>query len=317
MLLEVCGLTKKYGRNTAVENVTFAVNRGEILGLLGTNGAGKSTAMNMITGYLASTSGQIFIDGQNILENPLEARKKIGYLPEHPPLYPEMSVGEYLRFVYQLKKVSLPRKQHLQEICGLLGLDQMTDRIIKNLSKGYQQRVGIAQAMIGFPDLIILDEPTVGLDPKQVVEIRELIRMLGKKHTVILSSHILSEVQALCSRILIIHHGKLIADGSALELTNRSPFQQRLKVSLEGDEQKGRQMLLSLKGTTSVAAGIMIEDGVYEYAVEQEPLADIRLELFHQACAQQLPIMGLSRAATTLEDIFISLISGTMEHQEE
>ena len=313
MLLEVCELTKKYGGKTAVESITFSVERGEILGLLGTNGAGKSTTMNMITGYLASTSGQIRIDRQDILENPLEVRKKIGYLPERPPLYPEMTIGEYLRFVYHLKKVSLPQRQHLQEICRLLGLEQMTARVIKNLSKGYQQRVGIAQAMIGFPDLIILDEPTVGLDPQQVVEIRELIRKLGENHTVILSSHILSEVQALCSRILIIHHGNLIADGSASELTNRSPLSRQLKVALAGEEEKGRLMLLSLKGTSSVALGTMIGPGVYEYSVEQEPMADIRLELFSQAWAQQLPIMGLSRSATTLEDIFISLISGTME----
>jgi ABC-2 type transport system ATP-binding protein len=190
-MLEIQNLTKRYGEKKAVDDISFSVKRGEILGFLGPNGAGKSTTMNIITGYLSATDGTVTIDGHEILADPIAAKSKIGYLPEHPPLYLDMTVRDYLSFIYDLKKVSLPKKEHIAEICGLVKIEDVYDRIIKNLSKGYRQRVGLAQALLGNPDLLVLDEPTVGLDPKQIIEIRTLIKNLGEKHTVILSSHIL------------------------------------------------------------------------------------------------------------------------------
>ena len=197
-MIEVKNLKKRYGNKLAVNDVSFTVENGEILGFLGPNGAGKSTTMNIITGYLSSTEGTVTIDGCEILEDPIGAKSKIGYLPEFPPLYPDMTVIKYLEFMYDLKKVKLPKKAHIAEVCDLVKITHVKDRVIKNLSKGYKQRVGLAQALLGNPELLILDEPTVGLDPKQIIEIRNLIKSLGKKHTVILSSHVLPEVQATC-----------------------------------------------------------------------------------------------------------------------
>ena len=208
-MIQVTHVTKKYGNIVAVDDLTFTVNSGEILGFLGPNGAGKSTTMNMLTGYISSTSGELTIGGINILEDPLAAKKLIGYLPEHPPLYLDMTVREYLNFMFDLKGVRLPREQHIEEICELTKIRDVAHRLIRNLSKGYRQRVGIAQALLGNPPVLILDEPTVGLDPSQIIEIRSLIKALGKHHTVILSSHILSEVQAVCERIVVINKGKL------------------------------------------------------------------------------------------------------------
>ena len=211
-MIEVSSLSKRYGNHLAVDNANFSIKKGEVVGFLGPNGAGKSTIMNIMTGYLSLTAGKVSIDGFDIMENPEEAKKRIGYLPEIPPVYPDMTVKEYLYFMYDLKKVSFPKKPHIEEIARLVKIDNVYNRLIKNLSKGYRQRVGIAQALIGNPDLLILDEPTVGLDPKQIIEIRNLISRLGKNHTIILSSHILSEIQEVCERIIIINRGKIIAD---------------------------------------------------------------------------------------------------------
>ena len=213
-MVEVKHLVKRYGVKNAVDDISFSIDSGEIVGFLGPNGAGKSTTMNILTGYISATQGEATIGGFDILEEPLKAKKCIGYLPEQPPLYLDMTVDGYLQFMYELKKVSLPRKAHLDEVCRLCGIEGVRGRIIKNLSKGYRQRVGLAQALLGNPQVLILDEPTVGLDPNQIIEIRDLIRSLGEKHTIILSSHILSEVQAVCDRIIIINAGKLIADGT-------------------------------------------------------------------------------------------------------
>ena len=213
-MIEVKNLTKRYGSNLALNHIHFSLEEGTILGFLGPNGAGKSTTMNIITGYLSPTEGSITVDGFDTLENPLEAKKRIGYLPEIPPLYTDMTVKEYLNFMYDLKKVKLPRKEHIAEICSLVKIDDVYGRLIANLSKGYRQRVGIAQALLGNPPVLILDEPTVGLDPKQIIEIRNLIKSLGRKHTVILSSHILSEVQAVCERVIVINRGSIVADGT-------------------------------------------------------------------------------------------------------
>lgn len=210
-MILVTGLTKKYGKITAVDNLSFEVNDGEVVGFLGPNGAGKTTTMNMICGYISSTSGTVLIDSHDILKEPKEAKKCIGYLPEHPPLYTDMEVLEYLSFVYDLKRVKDNKKAHLSEIMERVGLTDVKNRLIKNLSKGYQQRVGFAQALVGNPKVLILDEPTVGLDPNQIIEIRKLIEDLGKEHTVILSSHILAEIGAVCSKIIIINKGKIVA----------------------------------------------------------------------------------------------------------
>ena len=211
-MIEVKNLTKRYGDIKALDDISFTVDTGEVLGFLGPNGAGKSTTMNIITGYISSTSGTVTVDGTEILENPRETKRKIGYLPEIPPLYPEMTVRKYLEFMFDLKKVKLPKKEHIEEIMRLVRITDMADRLIKNLSKGYRQRVGFGQALLGNPPVLILDEPTVGLDPKQIIEIRKLIRSLGKKHTVIFSSHVLSEISATCDRIIVISEGRLVAD---------------------------------------------------------------------------------------------------------
>ena len=230
-MIEVKNLTKRYGQNLALDRVSFKIEEGTIVGFLGPNGAGKSTAMNIITGYLSATSGEVTVSGKNTLEEPGEVKKMIGYLPELPPLYMDMTVKEYLYFMYELKKAKLPREQHIQEICRLVKIENVFNRLIANLSKGYKQRVGIAQALIGNPPVLILDEPTVGLDPKQVVEIRDLVRHLAKDHTVILSSHILSEIRAVCDHVLIIRKGRFVvcdtpedleeklSSGSSLEIT--------------------------------------------------------------------------------------------------
>ena len=211
-MIEVKKLTKRYGMNKAVDNISFTVNDGEILGFLGPNGAGKSTTMNMLTGYLSATAGLAKINGHEILDDPIAAKQNIGYLPEQPPLYLDMTVKAYLDFVFDLKRVKLPRKQHIAEVCERTRITHVYNRLIKNLSKGYRQRVGMAQAMLGYPPVLILDEPTVGLDPNQIIEVRDLIKDLGKQHTIILSSHILPEVQAICSRVIVINKGKLVAD---------------------------------------------------------------------------------------------------------
>ena len=210
-MVEVKNLTKYYGDIKAVDDISFTVETGEVLGFLGPNGAGKSTTMNMITGYISSTSGTVTIDGSEILEDPKKTKAKIGYLPEIPPLYMDMTVRKYLEFVFDLKKVKLPEKEHIDEVMRLVRITEQADRIIKNLSKGYRQRVGLAQALIGNPPVLILDEPTVGLDPNQIIEIRKLIKSLGKRHTVIFSSHVLSEISATCDRIIVISNGKIVA----------------------------------------------------------------------------------------------------------
>ena len=227
-MVEVKNLTKCYGSIKAVDNISFTVEAGEILGFLGPNGAGKSTTMNMITGYISSTSGTVTIDGAEILDNPKAAKKKIGYLPEIPPLYIDMTVKKYLEFMFDLKKVKLPKKEHIEEVMRLVNVSDKADRIIKNLSKGYRQRVGFAQALLGNPPVLILDEPTVGLDPKQIIEVRKLIKSLGKKHTVIFSSHVLSEISATCDRILVISNGKIVADAKTSELSSSISGEQKL-----------------------------------------------------------------------------------------
>ncbi len=308
-MIEVKDLTKIYGTKHAVDGISFTVNEGEILGFLGPNGAGKSTTMNILTGYISSTSGTAKIAGFDILDDPIEAKKHIGYLPEHPPLYLDMTVQAYLEFCYQLKKAKQPMKAHLEDICQRVKIADVKNRIIKNLSKGYRQRVGLAQALIGNPEVLILDEPTVGLDPKQIIEIRNLIKTLGKRHTVILSSHILPEVQAVCDRVVVINKGKIVADDTEENLSHKLSDDFRYIARIEGPEEEVTKILHGISNMKDVQSYGEKENGVFEYALEAEPGADIRRELFNRLADRKYPLLGLRSTELTLEDIFLQLTS--------
>ena len=307
-MISIQNLVKRYGSNYALDDISLEIKEGEIVGLLGPNGAGKSTTMNILTGYLSATSGVAKINGIDILENPVEAKKYIGYLPEQPPLYQDMTVMEYLNFVYELKKCTLDRKAHLAEVCEVVKLTDVSHRLIRNLSKGYRQRVGIAQAIIGNPPVIIFDEPTVGLDPKQIIEIRNLLRLLGKKHTVILSTHILSEVQAVCERIIIIDKGKIIANELTSDITRTLEDERRLKVKICADKDKVIPALSGKAGISSVEALGERDGEAYSYIVESERGIDIRRAIFRICADANMPILEMAPLGEELEDIFIRLI---------
>lgn len=311
-MLKVENLVKKYGEKYAVNDVSFEIGEGEIVGFLGPNGAGKTTIMNMITGYLSYTSGACTVDVFEILENPTEAKKLIGYLPDQPPLYPEMTVKEYLNFVYELKGCTLNRKKHIMEVCEVTKIVDIRDRVIKNLSKGYCQRVGIAQALIGNPKLIILDEPTVGLDPKQIIEIRNLIRSLGRDHTVILSTHVLSEVQAVCDRIIIMNKGKIAADERTDKLTELMSGTRRIQVRIIGSRKETLEALKALDCVAYVEATkeISAEDGVC-YKIESKDGRDIRKEIFALCAEKNTPIVGMETVTSSLEDVFLNITKET------
>ena len=307
-MIEVKDLTKKYGETAVVDHISFTVGDGEILGFLGPNGAGKSTTMNILTGYLSSTSGTAKIAGIDILEDPIEEKKHIGYLPEHPPLYLDMTVKEYLDFMYDLKKVTGNRKEQIMEICRQVKIDHVYGRAIKNLSKGYRQRVGIAQALLGSPDILILDEPTVGLDPKQIIDIRTLIKELGEKHTVILSSHILPEVQAVCERVIVINRGKLVADDTPDNLSRAMSTDHKLVLRVDGPEEEVYRLLAKIPGMLEVAKLGVREDGVYDFSVEAKKGEDIRREIFKRLAERSWPILSMRSSELTLEDIFLQLV---------
>lgn len=309
-MIEVQNLTKQYGSKKAVDDLSFTIQDGEILGFLGPNGAGKSTTMNMLTGYISSTSGKALINGVDILDDPIAAKKNIGYLPEIPPLYLDMTVKDYLNFIYDLKKCRLPRKSHLEDVCSLVMINDVYDRIIRNLSKGYKQRVGLAQALIGNPPILILDEPTVGLDPKQIIEIRSLIKKLGKKHTVILSSHILPEIQAVCDRIIIINGGKIAADDTTENLTRNISTDHRVIARIDGPREEVLKMIKGINGVVSVVADMEREKGIFDYEIEAREDADIRRELFKRVAARNWVILGLKTSEMTLEDIFLKITMG-------
>lgn len=308
-MIEVKNLTKRYGSNVALNHVSFTVEKGTILGFLGPNGAGKSTTMNIITGYLSASEGEVTVDGHNILEEPSEVKKLIGYLPEMPPLYMDMTVKEYLNFMYDLKKVKIPREKHIKEICNLVKINEVYDRLIANLSKGYKQRVGIAQALLGNPPVLILDEPTVGLDPKQIIEIRNLIKNLGRNHTVVLSSHILPEVQAVCERILVISKGVIVADGTPDRLSHDLSSDHRLIARIEGPEGAVLENLRSIKNVTELQSFGEKEPGVYEYSIEGTPGKDLRRDLFACCARKGTPILALKSSDLSLEDVFLRLTS--------
>lgn len=310
-MIEVKELTKHYGKNMALDHVSFRLEEGDILGFLGPNGAGKSTTMNIITGYISSDSGTVTIDGYDILEEPSEAKKRIGYLPEIPPLYNEMTVEKYLEFMFRLKKVHKPMKEHIAEICEMVKIDDVADRIIKHLSKGYRQRVGIAQALLGYPPVLILDEPTVGLDPAQIIEIRKLIRELGKKHTIILSSHVLSEVQAVCDKIIVINHGKIVADGQMSGLTLSGKETRKIKLVVEGREQNVYSVLKSVDRVVNVEKLGESEKGCYEFIVEST--ADVRRAVSKAVARADGIILLMQPEGRSLEETFLNIISGETE----
>ena len=310
-MIKIEHLVKNYGSNCAVDDISFEVKKGEIVGLLGPNGAGKSTTMNILTGYLSSTSGNVSIAGINVLDNPLEAKKHIGYLPEQPPLYLDMTVEEYLIFNYNLKGCKLNREKHLEEICEIVKIRDVYKRLIKNLSKGYRQRVGIAQALIGSPEVIVFDEPTVGLDPKQIIEVRNLLRNLGKDHTVILSTHILQEVQAVCDRIVIINKGKIVADELTENITRAVENNRRFQVKICGPQKEVLAMLRSKPGIVYAEVLAQRDGDAYTFLVESEVGVDIRKSLFYTLSEKKWPLVGMEAMGMSLEDIFIAIVDQT------
>lgn len=307
-MIEINNLVKNYGSKFALDDISFKVAKGEIVGFLGPNGAGKSTTMNILTGYLSSTSGEAKVGGIDILENPNEAKKLIGFLPEQPPLYIDMTVEEYLNFVYDIKACKLKRDAHIEEIMKVTKIDDVRHRLIKNLSKGYRQRVGIAQALIGNPPVIIFDEPTVGLDPKQIIEIRNLIRNLGKTHTVILSTHILSEVQSVCDRIIIINEGKIIADEKTESITQAVEDNRRYSVKICGPVREVQNVLSHLPGVISSEQTGERELDSYTYVIESEKGVDIRKPLFYAMSEHNWPVIGLEAIGMNLEEVFIKIM---------
>lgn len=314
-MIKVRNLTKTYVRNKALDNISFTLEEGDILGFLGPNGAGKSTTMNIITGYLSGDEGTVEIDGTDIMEAPEKAKKKIGYLPEQPPLYNDMTVGKYLEFMFRLKKVRLPMKEHIDKICEMVKISDVKGRIIKHLSKGYRQRVGLAQALIGDPPVLILDEPTVGLDPQQIIEIRKLIRELGKEHTIILSSHVLSEVQAVCDKIVIINHGKIAARGLTQEMTRTGGSTNRLDLIIEGRKTAVLSLLKKIDGVTEVTEKGESEKGCYEYTVTST--RDIRRLVFRAVAKTDFSILSMEPVGVSLEDTYLDIISGKTEEESE
>jgi ABC-2 type transport system ATP-binding protein len=307
-MIEINNLVKNYGTKFALDDISFKVAKGEIVGFLGPNGAGKSTTMNILTGYLSSTSGEAKVGGIDILENPNEAKKLIGFLPEQPPLYVDMTVEEYLNFVYDIKACKLKRDAHIAEVMKVTKIDDVQHRLIKNLSKGYRQRVGIAQALIGNPPVIIFDEPTVGLDPKQIIEIRNLIRNLGKTHTVILSTHILSEVQAVCDRIIIINEGKIIADEKTESITQAVEDNRRYSVKICGPVREVQNTLSRIPGIISAEQTGERELDSYTYVIESEKGVDIRKPLFYAMSEHSWPVIGLEAVGMNLEEVFIKIM---------
>lgn len=307
-MIEVTNLTKKYGQHTAVNSISFTVDDGEIIGFLGPNGAGKSTTMNMITGYISSTDGTVKVDGYDILEQPEQAKKRIGYLPELPPLYLDMSIEEYLNFVADLNGVKKSeKKKEVETVMEVTKITDMRKRLIKNLSKGYKQRVGLSQALIGNPDVLILDEPTVGLDPKQIIEIRSVIKNLGKKHTIILSSHILSEVSAVCDRVIIINNGKIVASDTPENLSKRLTQSNCLNLRVKGNKQNIIAALKSINYVENVKFKSVIENDTIDVLVEGKENTDIREAVFNTMAEHNYPILNMTSMDLTLEEIFLQV----------
>ncbi len=304
-MLMFSGITKTYGDIRALDDVSFSIPKGEVTGLLGLNGAGKSTAMNLIAGLLASDEGTIRLGGLDAFDAPIEYRKKIGFLPETPPLYLDLTVGEYLMTVARLKRLPKPREREVLRVMASTGIEHAKKRLIRSLSKGYRQRVGLAQALLGTPELLMLDEPTVGLDPSQVNEFRKLIREQGAQHTVLFSSHILSEVNAVCDRVLVLHRGKLVADTTPVALGASGHEIRRFRLVTEGDKETIRALIASVEGVLTVG----YTDGAFVIEVEAFRDVDVRRRLFWELSAHALPILELTLLADSLEDAFIRLVT--------
>ena len=310
-MIEVKNLTKRYGNHLAVDHLNFTVESGKIYGFLGPNGAGKSTTMNIMTGYLGATEGQVLIDGHDILEEPEQAKKCIGYLPEIPPLYMEMTVREYLEFAAELKGIKKDKREpQIEEVIRLAKLRDVENRLIQNLSKGYKQRVGLAQAVLGFPEIIILDEPTVGLDPKQIIEIRDLIKGLKQKHTVILSSHILSEVRAVCDYVLIISHGKLVASDTPDNLERLAAGSNSLLMKVKGEKDTIRKALETIEGVTGVEMSYDSDEKLWKTKLSIQENVDIREKVFYAMAKANCPIYEMQVKRVSLEDVFLELTEG-------
>lgn len=306
-MIEVKNLTKFYGDHKAVDNLSFSVKDGTVCGFLGPNGAGKSTTMNIMTGCLSATSGSVSVSGHDIFDDPIEAKMAIGYLPEQPPLYLEMTVMEYLRFAAELKKIPKEDMEiQIEKAMRLTRLSDVRGRLISNLSKGYKQRVGLAQAILGFPEIIILDEPTVGLDPKQIIEIRELIRKLAKEHTVILSSHILAEIREVCDYILIIARGKLVASDTPENLENSMSGTGHIEIEVRREQKEVERVLDRIDQVKRVEY-TLLEDGTVRAQIEAKGSGDIRERIFHAFADQKMPLLTLKLNKSTLEEIFLEL----------
>ena len=309
-MIEINHLVKKYGSHVAVDDLSLTVEPGKIYGFLGPNGAGKSTTMNIITGYLAATSGEVKINGFDVLKQPEEAKKCVGYLPELPPLYMDMTVKEYLDFVAELKKIEKSlRAGYVKEVMKITKTEEVSGRLIRNLSKGYRQRVGFAQAVLGYPEILILDEPTVGLDPKQIIEIRDLIKELGKKHTIILSSHILSEISAVCDHVFIISHGKLVASDSTENLLERMTGAQEIELLVKAEEDTAETAIREIAQVERCEKTESKEDGAVQLLVTAKKDADVREAIYHTCVEHHMPILEMKAASKSLEDVFLELTS--------
>ena len=309
-MIEINHLVKKYGSHVAVDDLSLTVEPGKIYGFLGPNGAGKSTTMNIITGYLAATSGEVKINGFDVLKQPEEAKKCVGYLPELPPLYMDMTVKEYLDFVAELKKIEKSlRAGYVKEVMEITKTEEVSGRLIRNLSKGYRQRVGFAQAVLGYPEILILDEPTVGLDPKQIIEIRDLIKELGKKHTIILSSHILSEISAVCDHVFIISHGKLVASDSTENLLERMTGAQEIELLVKAEEDTAETAIREIAQVERCEKTESKEDGAVHLLVTAKKDADVREAIYHTCVEHHMPILEMKAASKSLEDVFLELTS--------
>lgn len=309
-MIEINHLVKKYGSHVAVDDLSLTVEPGKIYGFLGPNGAGKSTTMNIITGYLAATGGEVKINGFDVLRQPEEAKKCVGYLPELPPLYMDMTVKEYLDFVAELKKLDKSlRAGYVKEAMKITKTEEVSGRLIRNLSKGYRQRVGFAQAVLGYPEILILDEPTVGLDPKQIIEIRDLIRELGKKHTIILSSHILSEISAVCDHVFIISHGKLVASDSTENLLERMTGAQEIELLVKAEDDAAETAIREIAQVERCEKTESKEEGAVQLLVTAKKDADVREALYYTCVEHHMPILEMKAASKSLEDVFLELTS--------
>ncbi len=310
-MIEVKNVTKKYGKAVAVDGISFEIKEGEIVGLLGPNGAGKSTTMNMLTGFIEQTEGEIIVDGYNMLKKPKKAKREIGYMPEGVPLYMDLTVKEFVTYMAEIKKVNKKeRKEKVEKIIEQTGLKDVEKKLVKNLSRGYKQRVSMAGALVGEPKILILDEPTVGLDPKQITEIRNLIKDLGKTHTIILSSHILSEVSQICNKVIIINKGKIVAVDTPENLENKVSNNNMIYVTVEDKDNKIESVKEKVQGIEKIELIKNNEDGTKEYVIETAKDTDIRKEIFAELAKENITIFEMKKADSTLEDAFMKLIEG-------